>query len=52
MADDWDDDDFGTFESADASSAELSNVPVTGITETPAWLLTPQKHKADGKFLQ
>ena len=49
MTDEWDDDDFGTFESADASSpvtAEATALPVTTST-TPAWLLAAQQKNKD-----
>nr|CAB3228472.1 trichohyalin [Phallusia mammillata] len=41
MADDWDDDDFGTFESADVGSPIGSTVS-SSSSSAPAWLLTPQ----------
>lgn len=45
MADEgWDDDEFGLFESADAST--ITNAPVITSAQpvTPAWLLAAQHH--------
>ena len=42
----WDDDDFGTFESADASSPVVAESAAVSIsTTTPAWLLPVQQQK-------
>ena len=42
MAEEWDDDDFGTFESADASSPTTAET-VAPSSSAPAWLLVAQQ---------
>ena len=55
MADEWDEDDFGTFESADASSPVVdsgrSSVTTANLNSnaTPAWLLAAQHQNDDKK---
>ena len=43
----WDDDDFGTFESADASNLPKPADSNTPSAATPAWLLAAQQERHD-----
>jgi len=41
MADDWDDDDFGTFESADVKNY-VEGTTTSANVVTPSWILAAQ----------